>query len=97
MIRGSRSTGLRALMVAVVVVLAACGGRLSPAPQSPPSPGSLGDDLRAGIARADITPPPGLSLFGHGPEGRVAVGTPTLRARAAIARFPSGPSIMRVS
>ena len=72
---GSRSTGLRALMVAVVVVLAACGGRLSPAPQSPSNPDSLGDELRAGIARADITPPPGLSLFGHGPEGRVSVGT----------------------
>lgn len=71
----SRSAGLRALMVLVVLVLAACGGRLAPAPQSPVNPADLGDVLRAGVARADITPPPGLSLFGHGPEGRVAVGT----------------------
>ena len=66
---------LRPLLVLVVAVLAACGGRLSPAPQSPVAPPSPGDSLKAGIARADITPPPGLSLFGHGPEGRVAVGT----------------------
>ena len=71
----SRSTGLRALMVLIVLVLAACGGRLSPAPQSPVNSVDLGDALQAGVARADITPPPGLSLFGHGPEGRVAVGT----------------------
>jgi neutral ceramidase len=66
---------LRPLLVLVVAVLAACGGRLSPAPQSPVAPSGLGEILQAGIARADITPPPGLSLFGHGPEGRVAVGT----------------------
>jgi neutral ceramidase len=30
--------------------------------------------LRVGAARADVTPPPGVSLFGHGPEGRVADG-----------------------
>jgi neutral ceramidase len=71
----SRSSGLRALMVLVVLVVAACGGRVSPAPQSPLNPPDLGSELQAGIARADITPPPGLSLFGHGPEGRVSVGT----------------------
>ncbi len=30
--------------------------------------------LRAGVARADITPPPGPSTFGHGPDARVAQG-----------------------
>lgn len=66
---------LRPLLILVLAFLAACGGLLSPAPQSPVAPPSLGEVLQAGIARADITPPPGLSLFGHGPEGRVAVGT----------------------
>ena len=65
----------RALMALVVAVLAACGGRFTPAPQSPIAPPGLGAGLQAGIARADITPPPGLSLSGHGPEGRVSVGT----------------------
>ena len=69
------TTRLHPLLVLVFVALTACGGHLSPAPQSPVAPPGLGDILQAGIARADITPPPGLSLFGHGPEGRVAVGT----------------------
>lgn len=30
--------------------------------------------LRAGASVVDITPPAGLSLFGHGPEGRVSLG-----------------------
>jgi neutral ceramidase len=30
--------------------------------------------LEVGVARVDITPPPGASLFGHGPGARVAVG-----------------------
>ena len=65
----------RALMVVLVAVLAACGARFTPSPQSPSAPADMGAALQAGIARADITPPPGLSLFGHGPEGRVSVGT----------------------
>jgi len=31
--------------------------------------------VEVGVARVDITPPPGASLFGHGPGARVAVGT----------------------
>ncbi|XXT21938.1 neutral/alkaline non-lysosomal ceramidase N-terminal domain-containing protein [Sorangium sp. So ce429] len=54
-------------------VVAGCSPRVMPAPRSPAI--DAGPLLRAGIARTDITPPPGLSLFGHGPEGRVAVGT----------------------
>jgi len=42
------------------------------------------DDVWAGVAEGDITPPPGLSLFGHGPEGRVAVG---LRLRLRCQAF----------
>ncbi|MBI2373055.1 MAG: neutral/alkaline non-lysosomal ceramidase N-terminal domain-containing protein [Deltaproteobacteria bacterium] len=34
----------------------------------------LGAGFLAGVARADITPPPGLSLYGYGPEARIAVG-----------------------
>jgi neutral ceramidase len=41
--------------------------------------------LMAGVAETDITPPPGLALFGHGPEGRVATGFLTrLRCQAFV-------------
>lgn len=43
------------------------------------------DVLRAGVKRVDITPAPGLSLFGHGPEGRVSRGILTrLRCHAFV-------------
>lgn len=41
------------------------GGSMAPAPPS---------FLRAGTARVDITPPPGVSTFGHGPDARVSDG-----------------------
>jgi neutral ceramidase len=46
---------------------------------TPPSPAPVNAHVSAkrlhvGAARADVTPPPGVSLFGHGPEGRVADG-----------------------
>ncbi len=45
----------------------------------------LGSQLVAGVAETDITPPPGLALFGHGPEGRVATGFLTrLRCQAFV-------------
>jgi neutral ceramidase len=65
-----------ALLQASVVLLAACGparlrvpGVLSPAPR--PGTEAL---LRAGFARVDITPPPGVGLAGNGPEGAEARG-----------------------
>jgi len=42
--------------------------RLSPVP----GPGT--GTLRAGLARIDITPPPGVGLAGNGPEGNRAGG-----------------------
>jgi neutral ceramidase len=57
------------------MLLVACGptrlhvpGALSPPPRS--SAGAL----RAGFARVDITPPPGVGLAGNGPEGAEARG-----------------------
>src|ERR1044071_8356094 len=44
-------------------------GRLSPLPRPAAAPG-----LEAGLARVDITPPPGVGLAGNGPEGRAARG-----------------------
>lgn len=62
------------ILVAVfAVALAGCGSTPQPHLVSPRR--DFGDALRGGVARADITPPPGLALFGHGPEGRVAIGT----------------------
>ena len=61
------------LLHVVALALSGCSPLVMPAPQSPPI--NTSDRLFAGVERADITPPPGLSLFGHGPEGRVSVGT----------------------
>jgi neutral ceramidase len=59
-------------------MLVACGptrlgvpGALSPAPRPGAEGGAL---LRAGFARVDITPPPGVGLAGNGPEGAEARG-----------------------
>jgi neutral ceramidase len=65
---------LYAVLHVFALALVGCSPLKTPAPLSPTSINE-GPDLRAGIARVDITPPPGLSLFGHGPEGRVSVGT----------------------
>src|SRR3989454_5623987 len=64
------------LFWATALLLVGCGparlhvpGTLSPAPQ--PGRETL---LRAGFARVDITPPPGVGLAGNGPEGAEARG-----------------------
>ncbi|MGH7586299.1 MAG: neutral/alkaline non-lysosomal ceramidase N-terminal domain-containing protein, partial [Gemmatimonadales bacterium] len=47
--------------------------------------------LRAGIGRADITPPPGVGLMGYGPEGKRAVGwRQRLYARVILLEDASG-------
>jgi neutral ceramidase len=57
----------------ICALLVACSSTVAPAPVAqhalPSDPGYL-----AGVAVADITPPLHLSLFGHGPEGRIAAG-----------------------
>ena len=64
------------LLPAAAVLLVTCGptrlrvpGALSPTPTPGPEP-----SLRAGFARVDITPPPGVGLAGNGPEGAEARG-----------------------
>ncbi len=63
------------LAVAALSILAACAQPTFPTPPSPqPQVAHAAANLRVGAARVDITPPPGVSLFGHGPEGRVSDG-----------------------
>ncbi|HEX6245874.1 MAG TPA: neutral/alkaline non-lysosomal ceramidase N-terminal domain-containing protein, partial [Polyangiales bacterium] len=51
------------------------------------------DESQVGVAEADITPPPGLGLFGHGPESRVAEGTLLrLRCQAFVFIGPRTPA-----
>ena len=53
-----------------------CANPKMPASHPPFEPRGRGraGQLEVGVARVDITPPPGASLFGHGPGARVAVG-----------------------
>ncbi|MEZ4439893.1 MAG: neutral/alkaline non-lysosomal ceramidase N-terminal domain-containing protein [Polyangiaceae bacterium] len=74
------------LVLLLVVTTSACQKHYSTAPVTPHQ--DAGPMLLVGAATTDITPPPGLALFGHGPEGRVAAGT-LLRLRCqafALAR-----------
>ena len=63
------------LLCWAAIALSSCFQRTLPASHPPlrPLPARAGP-LEVGAARVDITPPPGLSLFGHGPESGVAVG-----------------------
>lgn len=65
------------LGVLLLVGAVACGrspAEVLPSPVSPPPAGMPTGKFRAGIARADITPPPGVGLMGYGPEGQRATG-----------------------
>ena len=66
----------RSAAIAVLALLG-CTASMRMKGASPPS-GDLRRrgpaPLRAGTARADVTPPPGPSTFGHGPDARVAEG-----------------------
>lgn len=68
-----RRSASRTLAALLVLTLGACStARFTPSPKSPTA--TIDHGLHAGFERVDITPPPGLGLFGHGPEGRVATG-----------------------
>jgi neutral ceramidase len=58
----------------VLLALSACAWVQPPSPPGVGQPSAQAWPLLAGVATQDITPPPGLSLWGHGPEGRVSVG-----------------------
>ena len=69
------SARLVAALAITLAVLGGCSPLFSVGPSSPEQTDSFGPRLMAGVAVVDITPPIGLALFGHGPEGRLAVGT----------------------
>ncbi len=67
----------------------------SPAPTPRPDPTSA---LRAGFGRADVTPPPGVGLFGFGPESKRARGHRTrLYARSLVLEDSRGQRIAFVA
>ena len=70
------------------VSLVACGS-VPTLPAVPAKPVPVANGLRANVGEVDITPPPGLALFGHGPEGRIARGA-RLRLRCQVFVLHSG-------
>lgn len=79
-----RTTPVRPLLAALMALACGYNARPLPAPVSgdmagcpeamaTPSP-RTGEGLRAGFSKVDITPPPGVSLAGNGPEGKEARG-----------------------
>ncbi|MFW5925086.1 MAG: hypothetical protein ACOCV4_02910 [Myxococcota bacterium] len=74
-----RRVGLLGCMVVV-----GCASPAVPLPASRSVPSSPGP-MRGGAATVDVTPPAGLALFGHGPDGRMAAGhRGRLRCRALV-------------
>lgn len=72
--RGFAHAASLAVFAPLFSVLVSCGvsrPTVTAAPRVRPNV----TELRAGVSHVDITPPPGLSLFGHGSESRVARGT----------------------
>ncbi|MDD9937293.1 MAG: neutral/alkaline non-lysosomal ceramidase N-terminal domain-containing protein [Myxococcales bacterium] len=58
----------------VLVALLGCGARPQARTVAPMRVLDPEAGLQVGAAAIDVTPPPGLSLFGYGPESRVAMG-----------------------
>jgi neutral ceramidase len=65
----------RLALTAVVYFLAGCSKPTMHSARSDLGALPLRSEAQVGVAEVDITPPPGLGLFGHGPESRVAEGT----------------------
>src|SRR6185369_7890110 len=59
---------------ALLAGLTGCGDKLYMLPPSSADGAAPGTDLEAAAVKVDITPPVGLSLAGHGLEGRIGVG-----------------------
>lgn len=89
---------MRRAIFGLLILMLACGpAKEIPLPTPQPHQRVSGDQLRAGIGRADITPPPGLGLGGNGPEGRRARGWRTrLYARAMVLQDARGERLALV-
>ncbi len=92
-----RRWALGRALVPLLALVTGCGygyePRALPAPVSPP-PNRSASGFRAGFGRADITPPPGVGLFGYGPESKEARGYRfRLNARALVLEDARGERI----
>jgi neutral ceramidase len=85
------------LTLAAASFAVACSPPVFPTPPSPsPQSSHAPSAVRVGAARIDITPPPGVSLFGHGPEGRVSDGYWSRLYCRAFVFVPSNASPLAV-
>lgn len=92
---GKRGRLAPAVLAAVATGCSAWHAQPLPAPVSRPVERS--GHFRAGLARVDITPPPGLGMAGSGPEGRRSTGYRTrLYAQALVLEDSSGERIALV-
>lgn len=76
----------------VSAITLGCAHPRMPAPTAhTPYPPPIRGDIFAGTARIDITPPPGLSTFGHGPDALATSGYSTrLMCRAFVFTAATG-------
>lgn len=87
--KGVAGGGLAALLLAPLLLagVSHCGPQAMPAATGyvAPPPSNQAVRLFVGVSRGDITPPPGVATFGHGPEARIASGYWTrLQCRAFV-------------
>jgi len=80
--------------LSVTAVLAACAPMRMPGPvAATPITEVREEPLWVGTARVDITPPPGVSTFGHGPDALASSGIWTrLQCRIFVIRSSTGPA-----
>lgn len=84
------------LVGAVVVVGSGCANISGSLPDALPTPSR--DELRAGSAKLDITPPPGFPMGGHSIAGQISRGYwVRLQVRSIFLESPNGEKIALVS
>ncbi|HEX7477415.1 MAG TPA: neutral/alkaline non-lysosomal ceramidase N-terminal domain-containing protein [Polyangiales bacterium] len=80
---------------ALTLALCGCSYHYMPAAASVQAAFKPSAEIEVGVGRADITPPPGVSTFGHGPDARVTNGVWTrLYCRAFV--FKQGSAALAI-